>query len=151
MYMYTYVLYVRSNYANDSLFRILVNVANYFPSTSQIQFHEERPPACATFTTGTCCLINCAMPNLLRELTIIVYGEKSARATVVQKFNHRKTRSRKLIYRCTLSSSLCCTRILKYISIFRTFHLYFIKCRFFFILLIRYSLFAGAKIYSERN
>lgn len=29
----------------------------------------------------TRCLINCAVPNLLRELTIIVYGEKSARAT----------------------------------------------------------------------
>lgn len=83
--MYTYTLYVRSSYANDSLFRILVNVANYFPSTSQIQFHGERPLAWAT--TGllqvrvTRCLINCAVPNLLRELTVIVYGEKRARAT----------------------------------------------------------------------
>jgi len=37
--MCTCTLYVRPSYANDSLFRILVNVANYFPSTSQMQFH----------------------------------------------------------------------------------------------------------------
>lgn len=45
----------------------------------------------------TCCLINCTVPNLLRELRNSL-TVKRARARIVQKFNHRKKRYGKLIH-----------------------------------------------------
>lgn len=40
-----------------------------------------RSPLCEVLRYDvTCCLINCTVPNLLRELTVIVYSEKCARS-----------------------------------------------------------------------
>lgn len=72
----------------------------------------------------TRCLINCAVPNLLRELTVIVYDEKSTAGDVVRKFNHRKMRSRKLI------RNVRCSYVMQEYWGFpqERFNYYFIEC-----------------------